>query len=208
MHFVFVPLRIDVLVEDQVTLRASFFPAPLRAAGREPASRQAPGYGQLKILELAGLQIKDRRIRRATGHDQLVAFNHQVALRGHAAHRVRAVGDRAAGLRRGMTLESRLEHLGGERWRVQDGDTTIGELAWPALRISVSWKAIVFADAAEEQAYDEHTSDLRFHDVLDRFEADLDARGIRMPRPAEPSHDEAFIDVITDAYVAMPVARA
>jgi hypothetical protein len=121
-------------------------------------------------------------------------------------HRVRAVGDRAKGLPQGMSLDSRLEHLGGDRWCVRDGDTTLGELAWPELRISVSWKAIVFADEAEERAYDEHTSDLAFDDVLDRFEADLDARGIAMPRPAEPSQDEAFVDLISSAYVCEPGA--
>ncbi len=119
-------------------------------------------------------------------------------------HRVRAVGDRANGMPQGMSLDSRLEHLGGDQWRVQDGDTTIGAFEWPALRISVSWKALVFADAAEERAYDEHTDDLDLEIVLDRFEADLDARGIRMPRPAEPSHDVGFTELISDAYVSGP----
>jgi len=121
-------------------------------------------------------------------------------------HRVRPVGDRSKGLPGGMTLASRLEHRGGEAWRIQDGDDTIWAFDWPELRISVSWKAIVFADESEERAYDEHTSDIVLDDVLDRFEADLDGRGIRMPRPAEPSHDEAFIDVISGAYVASPAA--
>ena len=106
-----------------------------------------------------------------------------------------------------MSLDSRLEHLGGDAWRVQDGDVTIGSFEWPSLRISVSWKALVFADAAEERAYDEHTGGLALDDVLDRFEADLDAKGIAMPRPAEPEHDEAFVEVISGAYVREP-ARA
>ncbi len=119
-------------------------------------------------------------------------------------HRVRAVGDRAAGLPRGLTLASRLEHRGGDRWRIQDGERTLAELAWPALRISVSWKALVFEDAAEEQAYDAHTDDLDLATVLDRFEADLASRGIEMPRPAAPLHDEAFIDTLSKAYVKAP----
>jgi len=124
-------------------------------------------------------------------------------------HRVRAVGDRTKGLPQGMSLDSRLEHVGGDAWRVQDGDVTIGAFAWPALRISVSWKAFVFADEAEERAYDERTDGLSLDDVLDRFEADLDAKGTRMPRPAEPEHDEAFVELISQAYVTGPApARA
>ena len=90
---------------------------------------------------------------------------------------------------------------------MRDGDTTIGAFDWPALRISVSWKAMVFADEASERAYDEHTQDLSFDEVLDRFEVDLAARGIRMPRPEDPRHDEAFVEVISGAYVKTP-ARA
>jgi hypothetical protein len=123
-------------------------------------------------------------------------------------HRIRPVGDRAAGLPQGLTLESRLEYTGGDDWRIRDGDEVLAEFAWPALRISVSWKAYVFADEAEERAYDTHSDDLEMSDVLDRFEADLDGRGIAMPRPAEPSHDEAFVDVISNAYVCEPGSAA
>lgn len=119
-------------------------------------------------------------------------------------HRVRPVGDRAKGLPAGMSLDSRLEHVGGDAWRVRDGADTLGAFDWPELRISVSWKAIVFADEAEERAYDEHASDITLDDVLDRFEADLDARGVRMPRPTDPSHDEAFIDLVSATYVTLP----
>ncbi len=119
-------------------------------------------------------------------------------------HRVRPVGDRAAGLPRGLSLDSRLEHRGGEAWRIQDGSRTLAELDWPSLRISMSWKAIVFASAEEEQAYDRHSDDLDLETVLDRFEADLSDRGIVMPRPAAPLHDEAFVDTISNAYVTAP----
>ena len=120
-------------------------------------------------------------------------------------HRVRPVGDRDAGLPQGMSLDSRLEFEGGDTWRIREGGETLGEFEWPALRASVSWKAIVFADEAEERSHDEHTDDLSFTALLDRFEADLAARGVTMPRPAETSHDEAFIDTITQAYVKAPV---
>jgi hypothetical protein len=143
-----------------------------------------------------------RRVHEGAIHDTAIVGDND-----RMFHRVRPVGDRATGLPQGMTLDSRLEHLGGDRWRVQDGDTTIGAFDWPALRISVSWKAMVFADEASERAYDEHTHDLTLDEVLDRFEADLAARDIRMPRPEDPCHDEAFVEVISDAYVRTP-ARA
>ena len=119
-------------------------------------------------------------------------------------HRVRPVGDPAAGLPRGLSLDSRLEYRGGDAWRIQDGDETRAELDWPALRISVSWKAIVFASDEEERAYDRHSDDLDLATVLDRFEADLATQGIGMPRPASPLHDEAFVDTISRAYVMSP----
>jgi hypothetical protein len=119
-------------------------------------------------------------------------------------HRVRAVGDRSGGLPQGMTLESRLVHTGGDGWCIRDGERMLAEFEWPALRISVSWKAMVFADAAEEEAYDSHSDDLDLAGVLDRFEADLATRGIAMPRPEEPVHDEAFIDTLSNAYVSGP----
>ncbi len=140
-----------------------------------------------------------RRVHEGAIHDTAIVGDND-----RMFHRVRAVGDRAQGLPGGMSLDTRLEHLGGERWRVQDGDTTIGAFEWPALRISVSWKAYVFADAAEERAYDEHEADLDLATVLDRFEADLDTKGIRMPRPDEPSHDPAFVGLISDTYVSGP----
>ena len=54
-------------------------------------------------------------------------------------HRVRPVGNRDKGFLMGMTLDTRLEHQGGEDWIIIDGDERRAELSYNDLRISVSW---------------------------------------------------------------------
>ena len=39
---------------------------------------------------------------------------------------------------------------------------------------------------------------------MERFYEDLAARGIRFERPADPLHEEPFVDVLTETYVRTP----
>jgi hypothetical protein len=121
-------------------------------------------------------------------------------------HRVNPVGSTEAGLPRGLTLETRLEHRGGDAWAVVDGDRVIGEPAYDELRISVSWKARVFADAETARVHDSHQRDLCLADVVGRFRADLLGRGIPCPEPSDPLADPAFVEAVRDAYVSSPPA--
>jgi hypothetical protein len=123
-------------------------------------------------------------------------------------HRVRPVGRREDGLVSGMTLESRLEHAGGDAWRIVDAGRVLAEFEYDALRISVSWKAEVFSDAEERRTVDEHLHDLSLEDVVGRFCADLEDRKISADRPTDPLVDEAFIDLLTDTYVELPDTSA
>jgi len=128
-------------------------------------------------------------------------------------HRVMPVGRPEQGMLRGMTLDSRLEHLGHGRWRIQDGASTLAEMPCDELRISVSWKAMVFRDAEDEACYDAGRGALELAEVFERFEADLAARGLRLPRPAsqlgaDSLHDEALVKAVSEAYVRAPHARA
>jgi hypothetical protein len=119
-------------------------------------------------------------------------------------HRVRPVGSRDDGLLSGMTLDTRLEHLGGDDWRIAEGGEELACMSWDALRISVSWKAVVFRDAEEERRVDDHSADIDFAEVLARFGRDLRERGIDHAAPADPLRDEAWVDLLAGTYMTEP----
>ena len=119
-------------------------------------------------------------------------------------HRVRPVGERRGGIQTGMTLETRLEHRGDERWAIVDGERTLAETTWSSLRISVSWKARVFANARDLDLYRNHDADLTIEEVFDRFYGDLARRGVEFSRPVDPVEDEALMDVLAATYIRQP----
>jgi len=118
-------------------------------------------------------------------------------------HRVMPVGDPKKGLLSGMTLDTRLERT-ADGWRIAEQDRTLAAPAWPELRISVSWKALAFRDAAEERAYDEHSDDLSLDQALQRLQKGLEDRGICCSLGSDPLNDPAFVDALTSAYGREP----
>jgi hypothetical protein len=120
-------------------------------------------------------------------------------------HRVRPVGEPSDGLIAGMTLESQLEHIGGDDWQISDGGEVLARFPYDELRISVSWKAEVFRDDEERRIVDEHVDDLTLDDVLNRFSEDLERRSLPAVPPAEPLADQDFIDLLSQTYVEAPV---
>jgi len=119
-------------------------------------------------------------------------------------HRVRPVGRPEDGLLPNMTLDTRLEHLGGDDWRIADDEATRASFSYDSLRISVSWKAQVFRDRDEQTLVDEHRGDMAFQAVLDRFYGDLEARGIAFEHPGDPLRDEGFVDLLSGVYMTGP----
>ena len=119
-------------------------------------------------------------------------------------HRVRRVGRPEDGLPSGLSLDSRLEHAGGDDWRIVDGDRTIATPDFRSLRVSVSWKAYVFRDEEERARVDAGADRIDIDEVWGRFHADLDARGIPFDRPDDPLEDEAFIDLLSTTYKREP----
>jgi hypothetical protein len=115
-------------------------------------------------------------------------------------HRVNPVGDVAKGLPRGLTLDTCLARIGGDRWAVVDDDVVIGELDYAALRISVSWKAMVFRDEEAERLYDTHSEDLDLPELLRRFARDLESRGMRNEIPPNPLESVDFVALLNEAY--------
>jgi hypothetical protein len=119
-------------------------------------------------------------------------------------HRVRPVGARRDGMLGGMTLEARLEHDGGDDWAIRQDGETRATMKFEALRISVSWKAYVYRDAEQRRRHQAGAGALDLDQVVDRFGSDLRARGIAFTPPADPLHDEAFVELLTRAYVHEP----
>ncbi|CAM9905327.1 unnamed protein product [Discosporangium mesarthrocarpum] len=74
------------------------------------------------------------------------------------------------------------------------------------VRISVSWKAEVFADAEAARVREEHLDDLKLEDVVEALLADLAERGHEIPRPADPLRDPAFIALLGETHpIPQPV---
>ena len=119
-------------------------------------------------------------------------------------HRVRPVGRREDGMPTGLSLDSRLEHVGGDAWRIVDGDRALAEPTFSALRVSVSWKAYVFRSEEERDRVDAGADRIDLDEVWSRFTTDLEARGVAFERPVEPLTDEAFIDVLSKTYKREP----
>jgi len=119
-------------------------------------------------------------------------------------HRVESVGGSDDDMVRGLTLDSELAARSDGAWEVHDHGQVLGH--WPAsrVRVSLSWKALVFRDEHEARAFDEHTDDLTVATVLEVLTADLTARGVEVPASAEPLRDPAFVAAASRAYHASP----
>lgn len=125
-------------------------------------------------------------------------------------HRVERVGRDDEDFVRGMTLDSLLHPADGgdplDDWVVTDDGTELARLPFDKVRVSISWKAKVFADAEAQRVADEHLDDIDLDEVVARFRTDLAERGVDCPVPAEPTRDVDFIATLADAYRIVPAA--
>ena len=119
-------------------------------------------------------------------------------------HRVRPTGDRSKGLLGGLSLSSRLEHDGEDRWAIRTDGTTHAEMAFDKLRISVSWKAYVYRNEEQRRRHESGSDGLSLDEVMGRFLKDLKTRGASSTPPTDPLHEEEFIQRLTGAYVNSP----
>ena len=121
-------------------------------------------------------------------------------------HRALGVGRLEDGMVGGMTLDSRLERA-GDGWAIVDRDEVLARPAYEDFRISVSWKGLVFADQDEADRYDAGEGAIDLDEVLSRFAADLDARGVDVTIPAnDPERDPDFVRTLQETYVREPNA--
>lgn len=122
-------------------------------------------------------------------------------------HRVERVGraaedphsDRFAGLSIAAELV-----WDDDAWLVVDGDRAVARVPQSEARISVSWKAHVFADEAEALAVDRHSDDLDLDRVWAMLVADLRRRGVEVELADDPLCDSSFIAALGDVYPRRP----
>ena len=117
-------------------------------------------------------------------------------------HRVASVGSAESAMPQGDPIRSELVYEAGEAepWAIVDDGAVLARHTERSMRISVSWKAEVFGDAAEARQREEHLDDIDLAFVVDRFCTDLEDRGIEYTRPTDAVHDPAFISTLNGAY--------
>jgi hypothetical protein len=122
-------------------------------------------------------------------------------------HRARGVGRLEDGMVQGLTRDGSLDR-DGDDWVIRDGDQVLARLPFEALRISVSWKAYVFASEDEAASYDAGEGGIDEATVLARIAADLAARGIEIDIPTDdPFRDPRFVETLQQVYVTEPAAE-
>ncbi|NRA09839.1 MAG: hypothetical protein HRU02_16905 [Myxococcales bacterium] len=118
-------------------------------------------------------------------------------------HRVDAIGPANAPSSEDVSLASELFALADGSWEVREGEAVLARYPAEALRVSVSWKALVFRDAEAARRYNERADALELDEVVARLLADLDARGQGVEPPADPLGDTAFVEALSRAH-ALP----
>ena len=122
-------------------------------------------------------------------------------------HRVRPTGRPEDGMVT-LELDSELRREQDDTWRITTGEQTVATLPSDRLRISLSWKALVFDSDEDRRRYDEHTDDLDIDDVVERFRTDLGARGVEVAIPRDPERDPEFIRLLTSQYLRYPTSSS
>lgn len=117
-------------------------------------------------------------------------------------HRVAAVGRADAELPVGDGVRAELvyETDTADPWAVVDDGVALARHADRDVRVSISWKAEVFARAAEARLRDEHTDDIDLSRVVAGFRTDLRKRGIDAEWSSDVLSDPDFTTCIAEAY--------
>jgi hypothetical protein len=115
-------------------------------------------------------------------------------------HGVSALGDPGAAMPAGLSRESRLVRS-ESGWAVHDADgVTQANFSDDEVRITISWKADIFANAEEAELHDGAENVLSLDAVVELFHRDLSARAIEVHRPSDPLADQGWIATLASTY--------
>jgi hypothetical protein len=117
-------------------------------------------------------------------------------------HRVGGIASEAARQRLAgrMSVTDKLHADEGGGWDIRDGEHTVGRLGPDEVRISVLWKADVFRDVDHLASFSDPSLNLDVGKVTEIYLEDLDARGLRPERPADPLADPEWRRLLDEAY--------
>jgi hypothetical protein len=114
-------------------------------------------------------------------------------------HGVAPVGPTDARMPMNLTRDSRLVR-GDGGWDVTQDGEVVTHYDDPMARITVSWKADVFADAAAAESFDSGVDHLDLGTVVAMLTADIRSRGIDVAEPVDAVHDRDWIAVLAATY--------
>jgi hypothetical protein len=118
-------------------------------------------------------------------------------------HRVRPTGRVEDGMVT-LTRDAELVRRDGDHWAILDDGIERAAFPTERVRVSLSWKAIAFADDADRRRHDDHTDDIDLSEVLSRFAADFARRDEVLDVPSDPVSDPDFVRTLNAAYVHYP----
>ncbi len=89
-------------------------------------------------------------------------------------------------------------------WVVTTDGEVIRSYAPEQIRLLVHWSAEVYRDMDDVKRVMDQTDDLTHERVFETLVDDLRAQGIEFDEPADPMHDEAFIQTLLSTYTIAP----
>jgi len=120
-------------------------------------------------------------------------------------HRVERVGKAGSELALDdLGTDAELVAGAGGSWEIRQRGRTLARVPFEAARISVSWKALVFADAGEARIADAQLDELGIEQVWQIFARDLERRGAALDPGPEPLANRAFIAALGSTYTRAP----
>jgi len=117
-------------------------------------------------------------------------------------HGVSPVGaDGVEPLTAALTLDAELAHDPVTAvWAIRDRGEIVADYDAGVVRTTVSWKAQVYVDEQERDLVRSGDDALQLATIVDRFQADLAARGLTVADPSDPLADERWMTVLAEAY--------